>query len=368
MKHIKKHIKKINKTPIKKWWVLLIIVFFAMVILFQKDTKNTEIQFVRNSDEVSVHNAANANAPASQRDYLFQDEAGNSVYQWPITKWTANAQIIDTPLPKENMDNLIDVNGSSEIKDTTGNIYTGTLNGGTGNTIQKDQVTKNDITDTQSTNTSTNKTNCITPRNEEVNNHDFVLGYQQRDDVNTMCNIEKRVCLDGILWGTFKQSSCKENMVYEYRKAEVISYNQKVLNEYIQPSAPANAGAEFTTQGKIDTTKKPIDTWGTSNNPIMNKPVTTETPLPNKESCFTPRGQEIKHGQFVKAYKAPRGFLDLACDVEIRACINGNLKGTFNYSKCTFNNTSYAEYIKAGSPKASSGFLFFQWIKTAFRR
>ncbi|MEI6673468.1 MAG: hypothetical protein WCL02_09640 [bacterium] len=97
------------------------------------------------------------------------------------------------------MDNLIDINGSSEIKDITGNIYTGTLNIGTGNTIQKDQVTKNDITDTQNINTQTNEKNCITPRNEEVNNHDFILAYEQRKDVNTMCNIEKRVCSDGIL-------------------------------------------------------------------------------------------------------------------------------------------------------------------------
>ena len=37
-----------------------------MVMIFQKDTPNTELQFVRNSSETSVHNVAN-----QQRDYLF---------------------------------------------------------------------------------------------------------------------------------------------------------------------------------------------------------------------------------------------------------------------------------------------------------
>ena len=209
--------------------------------------------------------------------------------------------------------------------------------------------------------------NCLTPRNERVKNKDFVLAYEQRKDVNNICNIEKRTCINGILEWSFTQSSCKENITYEYKKTEVISYNQKVLNEYIQPAAPVHSWAIFSNQGKINTTERATDKRGTSKNQIITKPEAKQTPLPDKTNCSTPRGQKINHGQFVKAYKTPRWFIDFACEVEIRACVNGNLKGAFVYNKCTFNNTTYSEYLKAGSPSSNTGFLFFQRIKAIFR-
>lgn len=87
----------------------------------------------------------------------------------------------------------------------------------------------------------TGSLDCITPWREKVKNQDFVLAYQQRTDVKTICNIEKRVCMSGTLGGSFLQPSCKEDVVYDYHRAEVVSYNQKVLNEYIQPAAPVNS-------------------------------------------------------------------------------------------------------------------------------
>ena len=337
----------------KKWISGLVILFFAIVMIFQKDTPNNELQFVRNSSETSLHNAAN-----QQRDYLFQDWSWQATYEWQL--YTGNITGITT----STLDNLINPNEVNQIISTLGtqtgqtytwNIYSWTIT--TGNQISQ-KTGDNSIA----------PVNCITPWNEEVKNNDFVLAYEQRKDVNTICNIEKRVCTNGILWGSFTQSSCKEDVVYTYQKAQVISYNQKVLNDYIQPTAPINAWAEFNNQGKIDTTGKAIDTQGTSNTPVITTSWITQNSLPSTSSCITPRGQEIKHGQFIKAYKAPRGFIDLACNVEIRACVNGNLKGTFTYSKCTFNNTSYSDYLKAGSPTTSTGFFFFQRIKAAFRR
>lgn len=354
MKNIKKHLQTINEAPIKKWASLLIILFFMMTILFQKDVPNTEFQFVRNGDTALVHNAA------QQRDYLFVDE-------W----WINNSTGTTINTGNMTIDSLINPSEIQQIiADTqTGNTYTWTLfiwsmNTWSMNTwvittwIQIKELTG--VINTWSL-------DCITPRKEEVKNKDFILAYEQRKDVNTICNIEKRICTDGVLWWSFAQSSCKEDVVYDYRKAQVISYNQKVINEYIQPSDPINSWADFSTQGKINIIEKPIDKRGTSNNPIITKKEVTESPLPSKANCITPRGQTIKHGQFTKWYKAPRGFIDLACDVEIRACVNGNLKGTFNYPKCTFNNTSYTDYLKAGSPTASTGFLFFQRIKSTLK-
>ncbi|MEI7919520.1 MAG: hypothetical protein WCH65_04955 [bacterium] len=75
MKNINKNFKKIYKESIKMAMTITVFVFFAMSMLFQKDTQATQLQFVRNSDETATHNAAN------QRDYLFQNEAGNPEYQ-----------------------------------------------------------------------------------------------------------------------------------------------------------------------------------------------------------------------------------------------------------------------------------------------
>lgn len=366
MKHFKKqiqrHLKKISKTSIKKWATTLTLIFFTMVMLFQKDIGTSELQFVRNADEVFMHNAANENPPASQRDYLFQNEAGNPEYQWQLTQW--QAPLVGTSLPTETIDNLINPDEVSQvIWWVTGQIVTGTTYSWTiySGSIETWTIMTGDILETGSL-------DCITPRKEKVQNKDFVLAYQQRKDVNTICNIEKRVCLSGTLGGTFEQRSCQENVVYNYTKVAVISYNQKVLNEYIQPTDPVNIWAEFNTEGKIDAPEtQPTTERGTTKNTITTGAEVKQTPLSTKASCTAPRGQKIAHGQFIKAYKAPRWFIDLPCEVEIRACVNGKIKWTFTYTKCTFNNTTYTDYLKAGSPTSNTGFLFFERIKKSLK-
>lgn len=329
----------------------VILTFFAMAMLFQKEWGNTELQFIRNSDETATHNAAN------QRDYLFQNEAGNPEYQWQITQW--QEPWVEPTWPAENIDSLINPDEAEQIiTATTGTMLSGTQQTGT--------IYSGIIMTGTNTPTNTGSLDCTTPRKEVIKNNDFVLAYQQRKDVNTICNIEKRVCTNGVLWWTFEQRSCKEDVVYVYQKAEVISYNQKVLNEYIQPNAPVNEWADFNNEGKINTTETPTTSRWTTNNPVTTKPTTSQTTT-TKANCSTPRGQTVKHGQFVKAYKSSRGFIDVPCEVEIRACVNGKLKGTFTNAKCTVNNTSYTEYLKAWSPTASTGFLFFERIKKTLK-
>ncbi len=274
-----------------------------------------------------MHNVAD-----QQRDYLFQNESGQATYQGEMNTGIIinSTGMIDSLI---NPDEVTQIIGNEQ----TGQIDTGTM--------------------------STGNLDCITPWEEKIKNKDFVLAYQQRADVNTICDIEKRVCTEGVLWGTFSWASCKEGVIYEYTKAPVVSYNQKVLNEYIQPTTPINVWAEFDTQGKINTTEKPIDIRGTTNSPVTTQPAIKQSPLPNKASCKTPRGQTIKHGQFVKAYKAPRGFIDLPCNVELRACVNWSLKGSLTNAKCNYTNTTYTDYL-TGSSTMNTGFFFFEWIKS----
>lgn len=349
MKHLKRKIteqyKKIPKTLLKRSGVFLIILFFSMTMILQKDTTEAQFQFVWNMDETLVHNAAN-----TQWDFLFEDEWWQEIYQWTLTGNTTIPTNNEWLIDSQEIENIINDLQWQTGENNTGTIYTGTIT----TWIQ-----------TKTGNIPTSL-NCTTPRGEKVKNKDFVLAYQQRKDVNTICNIEKRVCISWELLWSFTQFSCKEDVVYNYKKVEVISYNKKVLNEYIQPVPPAYAWADFDTEGKINTEENPTNERWTTNNPVTGTPSVNQTPLGQKASCTTPRGQSIEHGQFIKAYKTSRGFIDMPCEVELRACVDGALKWSLNYSKCTFNNTTYADYLTAGSPTSNTGFLFFERIKNLF--
>jgi hypothetical protein len=79
MKHTRKQTKKTNNDNFKKGITTIIRLFFVIIMLFQNDTQPTELQFVWNTDTPITHNAA------QQRDYLFQDESGQEVYQGTIS-------------------------------------------------------------------------------------------------------------------------------------------------------------------------------------------------------------------------------------------------------------------------------------------
>ncbi|MDD3262723.1 MAG: hypothetical protein PHR61_02650 [Candidatus Absconditabacteria bacterium] len=186
---------------------------------------------------------------------------------------------------------------------------------------------------------------CITPWGEYVANGDFVLAYEQRKDVDNLCNVQRRFCYDGILDGTYIQKSCKENTLYSYVKPDAISYTQKPVDTFVQPNQPSLSGANFDTHGKIDGTTNSIDVWGL---PGSGRPVdivsTSQTSLSNTV-CITPWGEKIKNGQFVKAYKSSIGLIDLPCEVELRMCVGGNLKGYYENRTCTFKKMTYRDYL-----------------------
>lgn len=64
-----------------------------------------------------------------------------------------------------------------------------------------------------------------------------ILAYHQQDsDLNT-CRIQRRICSDGILNGTYTQKSCKEYYADTTQKQEVVSYNAPKTDPLIQPSS-----------------------------------------------------------------------------------------------------------------------------------
>lgn len=46
---------------------------------------------------------------------------------------------------------------------------------------------------------ATGTADCMTPRGQKIAHKDFVLAYEQRKDVTTMCNVERRICSNGTL-------------------------------------------------------------------------------------------------------------------------------------------------------------------------
>lgn len=80
-------------------------------------------------------------------------------------------------------------------------------------------------------------------------------------------------------------------------------------------------------------------TQNTSTDPIVEQTIIT------KKSCQTPRGDEIDHGKFVKAYKSSVGLVDVPCETQLRLCVDGTLKGNFLHQSCVFQNMTYNDYI-----------------------
>lgn len=296
------------------------------MVLFpiQRNPVVNEVNFVRNIEQLGQSHGA-----ADQWNYLFEDDTQVYTGQlWTTTgSMTPTTPTTTTPTPTTSslfatmQESFYQAIGTS----TTGWIYQGTLTG----TIQE---------------TWTIGKSCITPRGQTIADKDFVLAYEQREDVNTICNIERRICNDGILEWTYTQSSCKEDVIYEYQKVIPISYNQPVVNPLVQPGAPINAGAQFSTQGQLNGTKTPTNMrWPASTSTIVVSPTVSQTTV-YKADCTAPRGGTIKHGQFVKAYKSSVGLIDVPCETQLRLCVNGTLKWTFLNKKCTFKEMTYEEY------------------------
>lgn len=309
------------------------------IILFpiQRTPIIQETQFVRNIQQL---NPTQSHGAASQRDYLFEDETTTTT-----TTTTTQSTITGT---------------STTTPIYGGQLWTGTTTPTTVNTTI--QTTNNSnllnamqqgleqgITTPTHGNTMTPEAlpgiTCTTPRGQAIADKDFVLAYEQRKDVSSMCNVERRICNNGTLEWSYTQNACKENISYEYTKAEVISYNEPVINPLVQPSDPSNAGGDFGTNGQVNQVKTPTTMRWSSNTAGTTTSTATNQTITYKENCITPRGTTVNHGQFVKAYKTSVGLLDMPCETQLRLCVNGTLKGTFLNKSCTFKNITYNDYM-----------------------
>jgi hypothetical protein len=134
---------------------------------------------------------------------------------------------------------------------------------------------------------------------------DFIIAYEQRADVTTICNVEKRYCNDGTLLGSYTQEFCEEKTPYAYENVVPVSENEFVPSEYVQPSEPANSFADFNSQGQLNAPLDPTTRWEAEPADaiaVNNSGIAQTAPVTYK-NCRAPRNEKVLNGQFVRAYK-----------------------------------------------------------------
>ena len=305
--------------------VFLLAASIWILFPIQQNAISQEISFVITDINNQTHGAA------GQRDYLFDDTSGSQVYTGTLSTNTTN-----TPTP--SISTPITTTGG-QTSQTGGWLYVGSLTPTKNTTgIQTAQQVKNTWAIQQGK-------LCTTPRGDTIKDKDFVLAYEQRKDVSNICNVQRRICNNGNLEGTYTQNSCQETIQYQYTRTQVISVNEPKVDPLVQPQPAVNNWANFSTNGKInETTPTTTTRWNTTAGHTNNSVGVTQTQN-IKSDCRAPRGNIVKHGQFVKAYKSSLGLIDVPCETEIRLCVNGELKGKFLNKTCTVKNMTYNDYI-----------------------
>jgi len=127
-----------------------------------------------------------------------------------------------------------------------------------------------------------------------------------------------------------------------------VSYNTNQKSDFIQPTSSITH-TEGNGQGIAEITNLP-NPGGTSRNQGTSNGLTTEDQETEQTTrptfnCKTPRGETVKDGQFVKAYKHKNGFNDAPCEVQLRTCVIGKLEGTFTQLSCRNWDTSYIDRL-----------------------
>lgn len=205
---------------------------------------------------------------------------------------------------------------------------------------------------------------CETPRWIKLKHNESILAYQQRSDVPDICNVQRRTCNDWTLDWSFTQPSCNEKIVYTYNNSNniskeagsnTVSYTKKVVtprndvskNELIQtPKYTKNEWAKFDTNWKIQKwSESPKTNWN-PNDPEREMWDYNSLEQKNKAhfNCISPRWEVVQHGQFIRAYDFPFWFTNASCNIELRLCVDWELKWSYAYEDCQYLDVTYEEY------------------------
>jgi hypothetical protein len=225
----------------------------------------------------------------------------------------------------------------------------------------------------QTTSIHTGTAACLSPWWDIVPHGSYVFAYEQRSDDPMTCNVQRRICTDGILGGTYTAPSCKEFQAWlddSYIRNQLFD---RIRGDNNNSTSVSGSNVSSYTMKPIYFTATPSNNYGSygwyaypshGNNygpylssssvprfnnftSISSSSIDTQiTPASDQyRSCLTPRGENVAHGDFVKAYQLSRGFTNLACEVQLRPCYDGTLEGKFLFDSCKSYDIAVEDFL-----------------------
>lgn len=223
---------------------------------------------------------------------------------WIGTSWITTGGSVSATNLKSNLDFLYNNKAPKPASDCTGNNqYLGWVNGAW-NCIGEDAPQ-----------------NCLFNGNT-VSNGDQVTAYQSATvSYGQTCASESRSCTNGVLTGSFQESSCAvvPPTACSFGSQIVTHGDQVTVYEF-----PQVAYGE-TCQNETRTCQNGVFSGSYENQFCVVAPPTT---------CVF-NGQTILNGEQATAYQSASVLFGQPCVTELRTCENGVLTGTYEHDNCT---------------------------------
>lgn len=134
------------------------------------------------------------------------------------------------------------------------------------------------------------------------------------------CQLEHRLCTDGVLSGSYAYQTCAVGAASNCR-----FNNQDVLHGtgvFAYQASSVKLGQECVKETRACT------------NGSLSGSYSYASCAPEAPKLCRFNGQDIAHGQVVKAFQNSTVKFGLECVIEDRTCSDGNLSGSYNYASC----------------------------------
>ncbi len=200
---------------------------------------------------------------------------------------------------------------------------------------------------------------CTTPWWMRLADGDATIAYKAvKVDTNNRCVAEIRSCRDGVLRWSYQHQACiwVTNGVIKLPDGTVVEVSPWATNdtqqlidlsnylawrekyEYERTTQPSHNNDTLTlTQARpqdMTNAGLVVPTWPRGD--VLDQVTVRDPRYIRQRSCRTPRWERIDHASYVYAFERETGRLWQHCTVQKRACINGDLSGTYRYETCTY--------------------------------
>lgn len=169
---------------------------------------------------------------------------------------------------------------------------------------------------------------CTLPWGVVIPNFAWVYAYQAPSvDAPASCNLEFRMCINGVLDGSFTNQNCVVN----------------VAAPCVLPWGGSIPSGNSTTAYQSATVMSPLSCTSQSRlctNGTLSGSYTKQNCSVIPAVCTLPWGGSIASGNSATAYQTPSVISPAACTSQSRLCTNGTLAGTYANQSCVVNPSS----------------------------